>query len=364
MVRFVDMKRWILFLTLAAIGGSVAAQSRKGFDILAYYSRGPEKVDSLPAEKLTHIIYSFCHMKGNKLAVDNGRDSTTIAKLVGLKKRNPKLKIILSLGGWGGCKTCSDVFSTEAARKEFAQSVRDLNRGLHTDGLDMDWEYPTIAGYPGHPYKLEDRANFTALVHVLRKTLGKKYQLSFAVGGFQKCLEESIDWAVMKDVNRVHIMSYDLINGNSKSTGHHTALYSNPSQEESTDNAVQYLVKTGVPRNKIVIGAAFYARIWENVPEARNGLYQEGKFKTSAPFKSFPSRLTGFNQYWDDTSKAPYAYDPVNKLFATFDNTKSMEIKTRYVVDEKLGGIMFWELSQDTYHDGLVDVIYNVKKAK
>jgi len=353
-----------LFLALSLSQLQLTAQSKKDFTVLAYYSRGPERVDSLPAEKLTHIIFSFCHLTGNKLTVDNKQDSLTINRLVGLKQRNSKLKIILSLGGWGGCRTCSDVFSTDAARKEFAQSALELNRSFHVDGLDLDWEYPTVEGYPGHSFKAEDKPNFTALVKALREAFGKRYELSFAVGGFQKCLEESVDWAVMNDVDRVNIMSYDLINGNSTATGHHTALYSNPSQKESTDNAVQYLIKIGVPRNKIVIGAAFYARVWENVAAERNGLYQTGKFKMGVDYKDFPSRLSGFQQYWDDTSKAPYAYDASNKLFATFDDKKSIAIKTKYALDQKLQGIMFWELSHDTYKDGLVDTIYKVKTGK
>lgn len=354
------MKRSVFLLVFfAMVALSLTAQPKKQFNVLAYYSAGPDKVENLPAEKLTHIIYSFCHLTGNKLTVDNAQDSLTIQKLVGLKKKNPNLKILLSLGGWGGCKTCSDVFSTAEARKEFAQSVLALNRSLGTDGIDLDWEYPTIEGYPDHPYKPEDKQNFTNLINVLRKTMGKKYELSFAAGGFQKFLDESVDWmAIMKKVDRVNIMSYDLINGYSGKTGHHTALYSNPSQAESTHNAVQYLIKLGVPSSKIVIGAAFYARVWENVSSDNNGLYQTGKFKTSVPYRKFSEVLPGMQFYWDETTQAPYGYDATNKLFATFDDKRSLGVKTKYAMDQKLNGIMFWELSHDVNQDGLVDAIY------
>jgi GH18 family chitinase len=63
-------------------------------------------------------------------------------------KKKSFLKVILSLGGWGGCKTCSEVFSTEEGRKEFAQSAKDLCEKYKTDGIDLDWEYPAIEGYP------------------------------------------------------------------------------------------------------------------------------------------------------------------------------------------------------------------------
>ncbi|HYF69626.1 MAG TPA: glycoside hydrolase family 18 protein [Ohtaekwangia sp.] len=359
------MKSCVLCFLLLLMIVSVSFSQNKDFNIIAYYSRGPEMVDSLPAEKLSHIIFSFCHLQGNKLTVDNKLDSLTISKLVNLKNRNPKLKIILSLGGWGGCKTCSDVFSTKEGITEFSESTLALCRSFGADGLDLDWEYPAIEGYPGHPYKPQDKSNFTTLVKILRKTLGDQYELSFAAGGFQKFLDESTDWAaVMREVDRVNVMSYDLINGYSTVTGHHTALYSTPSQKESTHNAVQYLIGIGVPRDKIVIGAAFYARVWENVPDIKNGLYQSGKFKTGIDFRDFSSRLKGFEFYWDDVAKAPYAYHPKEKLFATFDDRKSIALKTNYVIDNKLDGIMFWEISHDIFNDGLVDVIYNVKTKK
>lgn len=358
------MNKVIPFLILLFIATPyfLFAQSKKELNIIAYYSAGPERVDSLPAEKLTHIIFSFCHLKGNKLAIDNAQDTLTIQKLVGLKKRNPQLKVLLSLGGWGGCETCSDVFSVKQARKEFARSVLALNKSFQCDGLDLDWEYPTVRGYPGHAFKPEDKPNFTALVNVLRKTLGSNYELSFASGGTQRCLEGSVDWsAITKNLDRINIMSYDLVGGGSATTGHHTALYSNTSQKNSTDYAVQYLLKAGVPSSKIVIGAAFYARVWENVEAEKNGLYQPGKFKRSVGYRRFPTVLTGFQHFWDETSQAPYAYDANNKLFATFDNKKSLALKTQYAMDQQLGGIMFWELSHDTYEDGLVDAIYKVK---
>ncbi len=52
--------------------------------------------------------------------------------------------------------------------------------------------------------------------------------------------------------------------------------------------------------------------------------------------------------------KAPYAWNVTQKLFATFDDKRSMELKTKYVVDQNLGGIMFWQLGHDTFKDGLL----------
>jgi chitinase len=358
------MRFFLLIVVFCLFQIKINGQSRD-FNVIAYYAGGPEKVDSLPAQKLTQIIFSFCHLRGNKLAVDNSLDSLTIRRLVSLKARNANLKIILSLGGWGGCPGCSDAFSTESGRKEFATSTLALNELFSTDGIDLDWEYPAIEGYPDHKYTPEDRDNFTELVRELRRTMGPGYQISFAAGGFREFLEESIDWEpVMKEVNRVNLMSYDLVNGYATTTGHHTPLFSTPLQRESTHHGIRYLLKKGVPRNKIVIGAAFYARVWENVPAFNDGLYQEGKFKTSINYNRFGADLSiekGYEFFWDEHAQAPYAYNKEQKLFATFDDKQSIEQKTKYVIDQKLDGIMFWELTHDVPKDGLLDTIHNIK---
>jgi chitinase len=342
-----------------------AAHAQK-LNIIAYYAGNAADAEKFEAEKLTHIIYSFCHLKGNRLQVDDANDSLTIQALVGLKKRNPGLKILLSLGGWGGCETCSDVFADVNNRKVFAASVKELCDYFKTDGIDLDWEYPTIPGYPGHKYSAADKNNFTALVKDLRSTLGNKSEISFAAGGFTRFLTDAVDWkAVMPYCDRVNLMTYDLVSGFDTVTGHHTPLYSTPQQVYSTDNAVQYLVQLGIPRNKLVIGAAFYARVWENVSAVNSGLYQTGKFKSFIGFRSFASTFApedGFVLYRDSIAQAPWMYNADKKLFATFDDKESLRLKTRYAKEQKLNGIMFWELRLDIYRDGLLDAIYTAQQ--
>jgi len=316
-------------------------------------------------EKLTHIIFSFLHLNGNNLAIDNATDSLAITKLVTLKKTNPKLKIIISLGGWGGCKTCSEVFNTETGRKEFSQSVLKLFKDYQVDGLDLDWEYPAIESLPGHHFMPEDRSNFTYLIKSLRETVGPDYELSFAAGGFREYLLQSVEWSkVMPLVNYVNMMTYDLVNGSSKQTGHLTSLYSTPEQSESTDQAVMFLDSIGVPMQKVVIGIAFYGRTFSGVDPKNNGLYQKGKFSDYVNYKDFEKILgaeAGYQQYWDSKAKAPYAYNQATKTFATFDNLRSVYEKTMYAKARNLGGVMFWELSSDKESGGLLDMIYEVK---
>ena len=363
------MKLFVAVLLLFSIVHTGYGQEIK---VKAYYHGNSERLDDYDPTKITHIIFCFGHLDGSKLKIDDAKDTALIQKMVNMKTKNPKLKVILSLGGWGGCETCSDAFFTREGRKEFARSVKELNDYFKTDGIDLDWEYPTVRldndidKNPVHKTAPEDKKNFTDLVQQLRKTLGKNTTITFAAGGFQTFLEKAIEWKeVMKEVDYVNIMSYDLVNGYATTTGHHTALYSNSFQHESTDNAVKYLIKTGVDPKKIIIGTAFYARVWENVPPENNGLNQPGKFKSGVPFKDFEKKLSpaqGYQYYWDSTAQAPYMYNAAEKTFATFDDKRSIEIKTKYVIDNKLGGLMFWQLGSDKPENGLLDKIIEVKQ--
>ena len=331
--------------------------------VIAYYSVNGIDIKQYDLKGVDQLIYSFLHLKGNQLAIDNPQDSLTLLQLTALKKAYPKLQVLVSLGGWGGCKTCSDVFSTQAARKEFALSTAQILKNYQADGIDLDWEYPVVPGPPGHPYKDADQVNFTDLVVQLRKELPKKAVLSFAAGGYPDYLERAIDWkAVMPLVDHVNVMSYDMVGGFSTTTGHHTPLYATSQQERSADQAIQWLLEKGVPAHKIVIGAAFYGRIFQQVPPENQGLYQTGTFLKGVDKKNFDEVTQNFTFYWDQIAQAPYAYDEENQLFLTYDNVKSIALKVDYVRTHHLKGIMFWELSNDLPKNGLLHGL--VQKAK
>lgn len=354
-----------LFLIFLLVGASLGVGAQR-LAVIGYYAGRPTGVDSFPTDKLTHIIFSFCHLKGNRLDANNARDTATIQKMVALKEKHPQLKVILSLGGWGGCRTCPDVFSTDSGRREFAGSVREMSEYFHTDGIDLDWEYPALENVPGYAYAPQDRDNFTAVVKLLRKTLPRKAEISFAAGGFTSYLQTSVDWKeVAPLVDYINLMSYDLVNGYSTTTGHHTGLYSTPQQVESVDHAVRWLDSAGVPLRKVVIGMAFYARLFRDVDSINNGLYRPCHFYRGIPWRDQAMRLSadsGYTSHWDAVAQAPYKYNARDRIFATYDDTGSVRLKTEYALHKKLGGVMFWQLAEDYFFTGgLLDVINKTK---
>ncbi len=318
-------------------------------------------IQQYPVSKLTHIIYSFLAFQNDTLTFRNEQQQQIVQQLVALKKENPRLKIMVSIGGWGGCAPCSDLFASPDHRVNFARSAVALFKEYNIDGLDLDWEYPAIEGYPGHKYDSTDKNNFTELVKTLRSAMGPDYIISFAAGGFIKYLERSVDWdAVLPLVDFVNLMTYDLVGGYSTVTGHHTALADYREGQESAEKTVNWLIQKKAVAQKLILGAAFYARVWEQVADSNHGLYQMGKFKQGVAFKDFQLYFTdsiGYHYYWDKRAKAPWQYSRSGQLFASFDDERSIREKTKFIRRHRLGGIMFWELSEDKPVDGLLDII-------
>jgi chitinase len=395
-MRHTLIKSFILTLLLSGAHFSGASQSSEKMRVLAYYLGPADPIEKYDVTQMTHIIFCFGQINGNRFSLTKN-DTVVIKKMVSLKKVNPGLKVILSLGGGRGCKTCSDAFSTEQGRVEFAQSMKETHQYFGTDGLDLDWEFPTIEHFVDQKYSPADKVNFTKLVEAIRKYNPGK-ELSFAAGAHAGIFEEVVEWEkVMKMMDYVNLMTYDIgsyqnrpdlpqyrhlaLGEDAKITYHHTALYSTkdklhaipgkyaqfktPGQERSVDWCVKYLLNIGIPSDKIIVGAAFYGRVYENVDYLNDGLFMPGTYKGGVSFKNFSTDLSadsGFVFHWDATAQAPWAYNKEKKLFVTFDDKRSVELKTRYVIDNKLGGIMFWQLGNDSYRDGLLDVIYRTRK--
>ena len=65
--------------------------------VAGYEDFDPSLVD---ANKLTHINYAFANIVDGEPKFELSTDSIKISKLVALKKINPTLKILYSIGGW------------------------------------------------------------------------------------------------------------------------------------------------------------------------------------------------------------------------------------------------------------------------
>jgi chitinase len=321
--------------------------------------RGLVDVSRIAPKKLTHINYAFINVKNNRAFINRPEtDTVNLRKLVSLKTQNPKLKVLISIGGWAWSENFSDASLTDTARIGFAKSAVEIARKFNLDGLDIDWEYPGIAGEEGNVFRPEDKTNFTLLMAALRDELnklesetGSKKLLTIAVGGFNNYITHTEMDKVQAYLDFINLMTYDFYPGDGVAV-HHTNLYNSEKYKgNSADAAFNAFNKAGVPANKLVMGIAFYGRMIKLKGEAKNGLADSVQSMSYGKGFTFIRdsliNKKGFKHYVDKSAKAPYIFNSETKEFMTFDDEKSVMEKCRYVKKNQMAGVMFWEHDSD-----------------
>lgn len=317
----------------------------------------PGQID---ARDLTCINYAFASTKDGRLTTRSAADARNFALLTALRKENPSLKILISAGGWLGSGDFSDIALTAQSRRVFADSAIDFMRQYDLDGLDIDWEYPGLPG-AGHAHRNEDKQNFTLLLEDLRKRLTeeenavhRKLYLTIAAGASDEYLGHIEMDKAQRYVDAVNLMAYDYNEGESGGlTGHFAPLFTDPRApiKESADASVRAFELAGVPAGKIILGVPFYGRAWEQVSSENHGLFEPGRpaVRDFIPFDGITRTMLGhgFTRYWDAAASAPFLYSAEQKTFVSYDDPESIAAKCRYVMTHGLGGVMFWQYSQD-----------------
>ncbi len=351
---------WYLFAVAAPQFDAPAAEK-----VVVGYVFAKDRVlepAEVAAEKLTHINYAFANIQNGRTVEGFAHDAENFKVLVGLKAKNPNLKILVSVGGWTWSGGFSDVALTPESRAKFIESAVAFLRRHNLDGLDIDWEYPGQKGM-NNVNRPEDRENSTALLAELRaafdragKQDGKRYLLTMAV-------QASDEWLAHTEMNKAqayldfaNVMAYDYVEpGDNSVTGHHAPLFANPADPNGASAAtgISHFIAAGVPARKLVLGVPFYGHAWGGVAATEHGLYQPGQKPTERMYTSFKEikseieNKNGYARYWDDASQAPFLYNAEKQIFVSYEDEQSVRAKARFVRERGLAGIMFWEYNGD-----------------
>ena len=254
-------------------------------------------------------------------------------------------------------------------RRRFADSVADFVVRYGFDGLDLDWEFPTIA----------DRENVSLLVGELRRALGGRW-LSLSAGATAARLAALDLPALASDLDCLNLMAYDYHGAWDGLTGHQSALYPDPLDPAvraawtggryNVHDAVQYCLRNGFPPEKLLIGCPVYGRAWyvEAIGSPVDGTVSQtdaelnGRFRPASREKPVGTWRTGTydfddlandalwppaNRHHDPESRASWYYDPASGFFASWDDELSIRAKAEFVRSMGLGGMAFWQLAAD-----------------
>jgi len=331
----------------------------------------PENVDP---DLCTHLIYSFAGLDTNTWSIkslDGWMDLETDYGLAGfrkatdLKQGRDHLKVTLAIGGWNeGSEKYSELSRSPEKRQKFVNSAVLFLKEHNFDGLDLDWEYPGKRGGIK-----EDKENFIHLIRELKEAFKQdNLLLTAAIGAPAGTIDVAYDVPNMyKYLDFVHVMCYDYHGKWDKKTGHNAPLHPRPT-EPLSDQALNvayswnYLKKLGAIPEKTVLGVPLYGRAYTLMNPNSNKMGAPAK---STSFQGPFTREDGFMGYneiclegmdkenpwtnvFEEHHMAPYMYR--GDSWMSYDNEKSIRLKSEYAYSEGLAGVMTWSIDTDDFN--------------
>ena len=322
---------------------------RKGRTVMYIMDTHNLKLRDEDAENLDQLNYSFALIKDGKA---DGSHWLGLKKVQSYLKKHPHVDGVLSVGGWGA-DGFSDACLTEEGRKTLADSLLQLMDECGFVGIDVDWEYPGIPG-TGIVFREEDVENWYDLLSLLREGLdareafhGREYHLSVALGAGENHLRVLDAARLGKIIDQAVVMAYDLC-GFDRITGHHAGLYADQRKPNTGAHAVQTLVESGFPAEKILLGMPAYGRVWRQVSGGGDGLDQRANTsgnKTISFDEILALEKQGYTRYYDEKAQAAWWFD--GSTFVSGEDDRSIAAKSAWIVDNGLLGAAVWQYTQD-----------------
>jgi chitinase len=360
------------------------------------------------AARLTHLNYAFGPVTAegvcasadpwadwqtpfsDELSVDGVGDvagqpiAGNLNQLAELKAKNPKLRVLISLGGWTGSAYFSDAALTDASRKKLVSSCVDLwikgnlpglSAGVAAgifDGVDLDWEWPGSDGNAGNVIRPEDKHNFTLLAAEFRaqldklgKSTRKHYDLTAFLPAAPAKITAGFEGKIFKYLDFGTVQGYDYHGSWELRTNQQSSLFvpkgapDNP--DFSADNAINAWVKAGAPKSQLVLGLPYYSQGWTGITSGGNGRFATatgpavGVFANGTEDYKTVKNLPGFTLYRDWKAGNSWLFD--GTTYWTYDDPAQLLQKTLYIRAKGLGGAMMWSLDGDDDNASLTKAV-------
>lgn len=271
---------------------------------------------------LTDIIYAFAipTADGNLRPLENPDTATAI--IADAHKKD--VRVLLGVGGWSYQdvpleSTFMSATSTSEKMHAFADAIVSMCDTYGFDGIDMDWEHPRVDGSSARQYE-EFMLYLGEQLHAQGKLLTCAVLSGATADGNIYYDAAAHSDAVLNMVDRIHVMAYDGGDGER----HSTLAFAKASASYWKDTRK-------VPKEKIILGVPFYARpSWTSYGE-----------------------LIQSNAHTADADHILY-----NGMDVYYNGKATIKEKAAYAKDA-LGGIMVWEITQDTHDEStsLLEVI-------
>lgn len=285
-----------LLLLLIATASVLAEEPSSEFVVAGYlpsYRLPAWNEDQLGP--VNHLIY-FHAIPDKDGSLPDAVLSRNVRERLASIKKTRSLRISLTIGGWGHSERLVDVCGSDEKRTRLVGELRDVTRETAVDSIDFDWE---------HPETPSQWADYIALVRESKSAIRSRGGIcTVALAPWNEPPPDL--WAV---ADRIHLMSYD------HAYPHATF--------EKTRADVERVLSWGCPREKLLVGIPFYGRAndWKATSYA--------KLIANDDLDATDASLSG----------------------VAFNNRATVRRKVHYAMQNRLAGVMIWELAQDTTDD-------------
>jgi GH18 family chitinase len=347
----------------------LAFAARAAFWTTAYYP-GYEQQYTLPASNIdftaiTHVIHfsvvpnsdGTLNSSDNFITWQNSTNLVALAHAAGVK-------VLITVGG-GDTETGFQGATSPGNLPVFINNLTNFVATRGYDGLDIDWE----------PCPSSDFQLFTNLVTGLRSALnqlGQPKLLTVAAEAYppygdSATAEYTMFAAFQSQFDQINIMTYDLSGAyagwvtwfNSPVYDGGYRLPSTGALVPSINGAAGNFLAYGASPGKLAIGMAFYGDVWtDGTGSSPSSITQPRQSWINAPtvtavrYTDIMANYYQSNLYrWDLSAQAAYLSitNPAvtNNAFISYDDARACQAKVSYARNNKLGGVMIWELGQD-----------------
>lgn len=261
-----------------------------------------------------------------------------------LKREHRHLKILLSIGGANSSQHFASVASTASTRDNFARSAATLVRDAGLDGLDskslrfvsyvytplifplVDWE---------HPANEQDGRNFISLLANIRLFCpGDDFMLTAALPAGYWALQHINLNEAQEHLDFINLMAYDFSGPWRPTAGHHAQLHAAQEGENAGATAVEYVVSTGFPSRKILLGIPVYGRSFIGASGPGDRYHIIGGDDGTFEYKALPR--PGSVEKTDMRVGAACCAGG-DDGWVTYDNPATVAMKGQYCKEKNLG---------------------------
>lgn len=129
-------------------------------------------------------------------------------------------------------------------------------------------------------------------------------------------------------------MAYDFSGSWTPKSGHQAQLFARNPDEPATATAIEYVLSTGFPAAKILLGIPIYGRSFLGASGPGQDYTGHGGEDGTFEYKELPR--PGADEVVDTTTVAAWCTGG-DGGFVSYDNPETVRLKARYVKEKRLG---------------------------